>query len=105
MYHTDDFDEIMGVNDRIMLSHAEKALQHRINHHHMRNGVTIIDSNTTFIGPDVEIGMDTVIEPGVRINGKHSSVKIHTLANIQKLTTVVLATKLILYNQSSMILV
>ena len=71
----------------------------------MRNGVTIIDSNTTFIGPDVEIGMDTVIEPGVRINGKHSSVKIHTLANIQKLTTVVLATKLILYNQSSMILV
>ena len=36
----------------------------------MRNGVTIIDSNTTFIGPDVEIGMDTVIEPGVRINGK-----------------------------------
>ena len=24
VYHTDDFDEIMGVNDRIMLSHAEK---------------------------------------------------------------------------------
>lgn len=70
MYHTDDFDEIMGVNDRIMLSHAEKALQHRINHHHMRNGVTIIDPNTTFIGSDVEIGMDTVIEPGVCINGK-----------------------------------
>ena len=70
VYHTDDFDEIMGVNDRIMLSHAEKALQHRINHHHMRNGVTIIDPITTFIGPDVEIGMDTVIEPGVRINGK-----------------------------------
>ena len=54
----------------LMLSHAEKALQHRINHHHMRNGVTIIDPNTTFIGSDVEIGMDTVIEPGVRINGK-----------------------------------
>ena len=70
VYHTDDFDEIMGVNDRIMLSHAEKALQHRINHHHMRNGVTIIDPNTTFIGSDVEIGMDTVIEPGVCINGK-----------------------------------
>jgi len=70
VYHTDDFDEIMGVNDRIMSSHAEKALQHRINHHHMRNGVTIIDPITTFIGPDVEIGMDTIIEPGVRINGK-----------------------------------
>ena len=25
--HTDDFEEIMGVNDRVMLSQAEKALQ------------------------------------------------------------------------------
>ena len=24
IYHTDDFDEIMGVNDRVMLSEAEK---------------------------------------------------------------------------------
>ena len=64
MYHTDDFDEIMGVNDRIMLSHAEKALQNRINHHHhMRNGVTIIDPNTTFIGSDVD-RYGYFIEPG-----------------------------------------
>ncbi|WP_154838401.1 bifunctional UDP-N-acetylglucosamine diphosphorylase/glucosamine-1-phosphate N-acetyltransferase GlmU [Staphylococcus sp. Marseille-Q1834] len=69
VYHTDDFNEIMGVNDRVMLSNAEKALQQRINIQHMRNGVTIIDPTTTFIGPDVEIGMDTIIEPGVRING------------------------------------
>lgn len=69
VYHTDDFNEIMGVNDRVMLSNAEKALQQRINIQHMRNGVTIIDPTTTFIGPDVEIGMDTIIESGVRING------------------------------------
>ncbi|MCJ1657139.1 bifunctional UDP-N-acetylglucosamine diphosphorylase/glucosamine-1-phosphate N-acetyltransferase GlmU [Staphylococcus sp. NRL 16/872] len=69
VYHTDDFNEIMGVNDRVMLSNAEKALQQRINIQHMRNGVTIIDPTTTFIGPDVEIGIDTIIEPGVRING------------------------------------
>lgn len=69
VYHTDDFNEIMGVNDRVMLSNAEKALQQRINIQHMQNGVTIIDPTTTFIGPDVEIGMDTIIEPGVRING------------------------------------
>ena len=68
VYHT-DFNEIMGVNDRVMLSNAEKALQQRINIEHMRNGVTIIDT-TTFIGPDVKIGMDTIIEPGVRINGE-----------------------------------
>ncbi|MCE0454133.1 bifunctional UDP-N-acetylglucosamine diphosphorylase/glucosamine-1-phosphate N-acetyltransferase GlmU [Staphylococcus haemolyticus] len=70
VYHTDDFNEIMGVNDRVMLSNAEKALQQRINIEHMRNGVTIIDPTTTFIGPDVKIGMDTIIEPGVRINGE-----------------------------------
>ena len=69
-YHTDDFEEIIGVNDRVMLSQAEKALQKRLNLFHMRNGVTIIDPASTFIGPDVKIGMDTIIEPGVRINGK-----------------------------------
>ncbi|MFW3529657.1 bifunctional UDP-N-acetylglucosamine diphosphorylase/glucosamine-1-phosphate N-acetyltransferase GlmU [Staphylococcus caprae] len=73
MYHTDDFDEIMGVNDRVMLSEAEKAFQKRINDFHMRNGVTILDPNSTYIGPDVEIGMDTTIEPGVRIGG-HTTI-------------------------------
>ncbi|MEJ7450749.1 bifunctional UDP-N-acetylglucosamine diphosphorylase/glucosamine-1-phosphate N-acetyltransferase GlmU, partial [Staphylococcus warneri] len=69
IYHTDDFDEIIGVNDRVMLSQAEKALQQRVNDYHMRNGVTLIDPTQTYIAPDVEIGMDTVIEPGVRITG------------------------------------
>ena len=69
VYHTDDFDEIIGVNDRVMLSQAEKALQQRVNDYHMRNGVTLIDPTQTYIAPDVEIGMDTVIEPGVRITG------------------------------------
>ena len=39
----------------------------------MRNGVTILDPNSTYIGPDVEIGMDTTIEPGVRIGG-HTTI-------------------------------
>lgn len=73
IYHTDDFDEIMGVNDRVMLSEAEKAFQKRINDFHMRDGVTILDPNSTYIGPDVEIGMDTTIEPGVRIGG-HTTI-------------------------------
>ena len=71
----------------------------------MRNGVTIIDPITTFIGPDVEIGMDTVIEPGVRINGKTFIGEDTHVGQYSKLTTVVLAIKFILYNQSSMILV
>ncbi|MFI0615236.1 bifunctional UDP-N-acetylglucosamine diphosphorylase/glucosamine-1-phosphate N-acetyltransferase GlmU, partial [Staphylococcus aureus] len=70
VYRTNDVEEIMGVNDRVMLSQAEKAMQRRTNHYHMLNGVTIIDPDSTFIGSDVTIGSDTVIEPGVRINGR-----------------------------------
>ena len=49
VHHTNDFDEIMGVNDRVMLSEAEQAFRKRINTFHMRNGVTIIDPATTYI--------------------------------------------------------
>ncbi|MBU6133712.1 bifunctional UDP-N-acetylglucosamine diphosphorylase/glucosamine-1-phosphate N-acetyltransferase GlmU [Staphylococcus xylosus] len=69
IYHTDDFEEIMGVNDRVMLSEAEKAFKKRTNEQHMKNGVTIIDPATTYIGADVIIGEDTVIEPGVKLVG------------------------------------
>ncbi|MBM2659734.1 bifunctional UDP-N-acetylglucosamine diphosphorylase/glucosamine-1-phosphate N-acetyltransferase GlmU [Staphylococcus pseudoxylosus] len=69
IYHTDDFEEIMGVNDRVMLSEAEKVFKKRTNEQHMRNGVTIVDPATTYIGADVIIGEDTVIEPGVKLAG------------------------------------
>jgi bifunctional UDP-N-acetylglucosamine pyrophosphorylase/glucosamine-1-phosphate N-acetyltransferase len=36
----------------------------------MAAGVTIIDPATTYIDPDVEIGADTVIHPGVAIEGQ-----------------------------------
>ena len=103
VYHTDDFNEIMGVNDRVMLSNAEKALQQRINIEHMRNGVTIIDPTTTFIGPDVKIGMDTIIEPGVRINGETEIGEEVSSVNTLKSTIVILAQKLTLNNQLLMI--
>jgi bifunctional UDP-N-acetylglucosamine pyrophosphorylase/glucosamine-1-phosphate N-acetyltransferase len=36
----------------------------------MAAGVTIVDPATTYIDPDVEIGPDTVIHPGVAIEGQ-----------------------------------
>ncbi|WP_412519220.1 bifunctional UDP-N-acetylglucosamine diphosphorylase/glucosamine-1-phosphate N-acetyltransferase GlmU [Staphylococcus simulans] len=66
-YRTDDFDEIMGVNDRVALSKAEAAYRERVNAYHMRNGVTLIDPASTYIEADVQIGMDTIIEPGVHL--------------------------------------
>ncbi|WAA09485.1 bifunctional UDP-N-acetylglucosamine diphosphorylase/glucosamine-1-phosphate N-acetyltransferase GlmU [Fervidibacillus albus] len=69
-YMTDDFSETLGVNDRVALSRAEKVMRKRINESHMKNGVTIIDPDQTYIDADVEIGSDTVIYPGTMIKGR-----------------------------------
>jgi bifunctional UDP-N-acetylglucosamine pyrophosphorylase / glucosamine-1-phosphate N-acetyltransferase len=78
-YQTNDFEETLGVNDRVALSKAEGILKKRINEQHMRNGVTIIDPNNTYIDADVEIGQDTVIQPGTVLSGK---TKISSECNI-----------------------
>ncbi|HZU68269.1 MAG TPA: bifunctional UDP-N-acetylglucosamine diphosphorylase/glucosamine-1-phosphate N-acetyltransferase GlmU [Ktedonobacteraceae bacterium] len=65
-------DETMGINDRVQLAAVEQLLRRRILERHMYNGVTIIDPATTYIGVEVEIGMDTIILPGTIITGKSS---------------------------------
>lgn len=69
-YQTSDFEETLGVNDRVALSEAERILRKRINEGHMRNGVTIINPTNTYIAPNVEIGQDTILYPGTIITGK-----------------------------------
>ncbi|MCU9615289.1 bifunctional UDP-N-acetylglucosamine diphosphorylase/glucosamine-1-phosphate N-acetyltransferase GlmU [Caldibacillus lycopersici] len=66
---TNDFSESLGVNDRVALAQAEKLMQKRINETHMRNGVTIIDPDQTYIEAGVTIGQDTVIYPGTILKG------------------------------------
>ncbi len=61
---------LMGVNDRWQLAQAEKTLRERILRKHAENGVTLVDPDSTYIGLDVEIGQDTVIEPQTYISGK-----------------------------------
>jgi bifunctional UDP-N-acetylglucosamine pyrophosphorylase / glucosamine-1-phosphate N-acetyltransferase len=69
-YQTPDFNETLGVNDRVALSQAETLMKKRINERHMRNGVTLIDPEQTYISDDAQIGSDTVIYPGTVILGK-----------------------------------
>jgi len=69
-YQTHSFEETLGVNDRVALSRAEAIMKKRINEFHMRNGVTIIDPENTYISADAEISRDTVILPGTIIKGK-----------------------------------
>ena len=65
-----DPEETMGVNDRIDLARAQKWMTRHECERHMRNGVTIIDPDTTYIDVDGEIGQDTVIYPNVIIQGE-----------------------------------
>lgn len=65
-----DPDEAMGINDRVELYQASKWLQRKINYDWMRNGVSIIEPEMTFIGSDVVIGEDTIIYPNTFIEGK-----------------------------------
>lgn len=69
-YQTKNFEETIGVNDRIALANAQKILQRRINEKHMSNGVTLVDPANTYIDVDVVIGKDTVVYPGTMINGR-----------------------------------
>lgn len=68
-YQTQNFEESIGVNDRIALAEATKVMQRRINKKHMTGGVTLIDPARAYIDLDVEIGNDTVIEPDVSLKG------------------------------------
>jgi len=61
--------QIMGVNSRLQLSEAERIMRLDGNKMHMANGVTLIDTNSTYIDKNVKIGRDTIIYPNCHIKG------------------------------------
>jgi bifunctional UDP-N-acetylglucosamine pyrophosphorylase/glucosamine-1-phosphate N-acetyltransferase len=61
--------EVLGVNDRVELAQMERILRLQKAEALMRNGVTVVDPNTAYIDAAVEVGSDTVIEPGVSLLG------------------------------------
>jgi bifunctional UDP-N-acetylglucosamine pyrophosphorylase/glucosamine-1-phosphate N-acetyltransferase len=60
---TDDPGETLGVNSRVQLAEAAGVMQRRINTAHMLAGVTMTDPGLVWIGPDVRLGSDVVLEP------------------------------------------
>jgi len=65
-----DPSEVLGVNDRLELARAEHLLRLRKAEALMREGVTIVHPEVTYIDDPVRIGRDTVIEPGVSLLGE-----------------------------------
>ncbi len=59
---------VLGINDRIELALARKELNARLCAQHMRDGVTIVDPDTTYLEPELEIGADTVLYPNTAIS-------------------------------------
>jgi bifunctional UDP-N-acetylglucosamine pyrophosphorylase/glucosamine-1-phosphate N-acetyltransferase len=73
------------VNSRKELAEVAAILRARKNEALMASGVTIVDPGATYIAPDVTVGADTVIHPGVHLEGRtqiggrceiHSGVRI-----------------------------
>ena len=63
-------DEIRGINSRAELAEASRLVRQTKNEALMAAGVTIEDPATTYIEPDVSVGADTVIHPGVHLEGR-----------------------------------
>jgi bifunctional UDP-N-acetylglucosamine pyrophosphorylase/glucosamine-1-phosphate N-acetyltransferase len=65
----DDDTEVLGCNDRVQLAQLGAILRDRTNERLMRDGVTIIDPETTRIDVTVECERDAVIEPSTQLRG------------------------------------
>ncbi len=66
---TADVSQIIGINTRVHLANAERIMRARINERLMDSGVTLIDPATTYVDADVQVGIDTVVEPGSHLRG------------------------------------
>jgi bifunctional UDP-N-acetylglucosamine pyrophosphorylase/glucosamine-1-phosphate N-acetyltransferase len=72
-FMAEDLLEVTGVNDRLALSKVTKIMQRRINEKLMLfSGVTLTDPDSVYIGDDVNISNDVIIQPNTFIFGKSS---------------------------------
>lgn len=58
---------VLGINDRVELALARKEMNKRLCAQYMREGVTVVDPDTTYLEPELLIGRDTVIYPNSSI--------------------------------------
>jgi bifunctional UDP-N-acetylglucosamine pyrophosphorylase / glucosamine-1-phosphate N-acetyltransferase len=65
----EDYQEILGINDRLQLATAYDILQKRVKEKWMVAGVTLIDPNSITIDDTVELQPDVIIEPQTHLRG------------------------------------
>ena len=62
-------DEVNGINTRVHLAEAAQILRYRVLEAHMLAGVTVVDPAATYVDAEVRIGRDSVLLPGVMLEG------------------------------------
>lgn len=62
--------DLFGINDPLQLAEANREMRGRILRKHLKNGIKMMDPQTTWIGPDVLLQPDVWIEADVQIWGK-----------------------------------
>lgn len=65
-----DSTEALGINNRVQLAQAEKALRQRLLEELMLGGVTLLDADNTYIHSGVSVGKDTILYPGTVLEGR-----------------------------------
>ncbi|MGH9779360.1 MAG: bifunctional UDP-N-acetylglucosamine diphosphorylase/glucosamine-1-phosphate N-acetyltransferase GlmU [Candidatus Acidiferrales bacterium] len=68
-FAAENSDEILGVNSRAELAHADALLRSRKAEALMSCGVTLYQPETLAIDPDVTLGPETIVERGVELRG------------------------------------
>ncbi|NEP58579.1 MAG: bifunctional UDP-N-acetylglucosamine diphosphorylase/glucosamine-1-phosphate N-acetyltransferase GlmU [Symploca sp. SIO2G7] len=66
----EDYEEILGINDRKQLATAYDILQTRVKDTWMKAGVTLINPDSITIDDTVELQPDVIIEPQTHLRGK-----------------------------------
>jgi len=66
----EDYEEILGINDRKQLATAYEILQTRVKDAWMKAGVTIINPDSITIDETVELQPDVIIEPQTHLRGE-----------------------------------
>jgi len=65
----DEVNELRGINSRVELAAVSQIVREQKNAELMASGVTMDDPQTTYVDPNVTIGPDTIIHPGVSLEG------------------------------------
>jgi bifunctional UDP-N-acetylglucosamine pyrophosphorylase/glucosamine-1-phosphate N-acetyltransferase len=65
----EDHRETLGINDRVQLAQARRIMRDRIVGHWMREGVTVTDPETTWMGVHVRLEPDVTIHQNTQLHG------------------------------------